>query len=131
MNRQYTAAIRDELKDLTDELQDLLADLKLEEAEHERPYAEGMATAYKLTLKMLLARIRSLDLAVYLDQDHLRFGEEELPAPTLFTFARVDDFIESVRAGTDAVVIADAGELATMLDTWTQQNEKARNDFHR
>lgn len=129
MNRQYTAAIRDELKDLSDELQDLLIDLKLEEPEENRPYTSGMAIAYKITLQMLLARIRALDLAVYLDQDHLRFGEDEPPAPNLFTFARVDEFIASVRAGTDAVVIADAGELAGMLNTWTQQNETARNDI--
>ena len=118
MNRQYTAAIRDELKDLTDELQDLLADLKLEKAEHERPYAEGMATAYKLTLKMLLARIRSLDLAVYLDQDHLRFGEDQPPVPDLFTFERVDDFVASVRKDSDAIVLAEASDLVAMMDDW-------------
>ena len=116
MNKQYTTAIRDELQDLTDELQDLLADLQHEESEHERPYAEGMAIAYKLTLRMLLARIRALDLAVYLDQDHLRFGEDVPPPATLFTFERVDDFVASVRS--DAVVIAEATDLVAMMDEW-------------
>ena len=118
MNRQYTAAIRDELKDLTDELQDLLADLKAEEAEPDRPYAEGMALAYKVTLNMILARIRALDLAVYLDQDHLRFGEDQPPTPDLFTFERVDDFVASVSKDSDAIVLAEASDLVAMMDEW-------------
>lgn len=118
MNRQYTTAIRDELKDLTDELGDLLRDLKVEEEEYDRPYAAGMANAYKLTLNMLIARIRSLDLAVYLDQDHLRFGEDEPPAPDLFSVTRVDAFIESVREDSNAVVLAEASDLVAMMDEW-------------
>ncbi len=118
MNKQFTNAIRDELQDLTHELQDLLADLKLEQDEHERPYTDGMGTAYKLILQMILARIRSLDLAVYLDQDHLRFGEDTPPAPTLFTFERVDDFVASIRKDSDAVVLAEATDLVAMMDEW-------------
>lgn len=118
MNRQYTTAIRDELKDLTDELGDILRDLKTEEDEYDRPYAAGMANAYKLTLNMLIARIRSLDLAVYLDQDHLRFGEDEPPAPDLFSVTRVDAFIESVREDSNAVVLAEASDLVAMMDEW-------------
>ena len=118
MNKQHTTAIRDELQDLTDELQDLLADLQHEQDEHERPYSEGMAIAYKLTLRMLLARIRALDLAVYLDQDHLKFGEDTPPPATLFTFERVDDFITSVRKDADAVVLAEASDLVAMMDEW-------------
>jgi hypothetical protein len=97
MNREFTRAIRDELQDLTDELSDLLHDLKMEKDEYERPHAEGMANAYKLTLRMLMARIHSLDLAVFMDQDHLRFGETQPPTPDLFTFERVDSFTDSIR----------------------------------
>jgi hypothetical protein len=121
MNRLYTNAVRDELKDLSDELQDLLTDLKLEEDEYDRPYATGMANAYKLTLKMLIARIRSLDLAVYLDQDYLKFGEDEPPTPDLFSVTRVDDFIDSVRKDCDAVIIAEASDLVAMMDAWQER----------
>jgi hypothetical protein len=118
MNRQYTAAIRDELQDLTNELQDLLTDLKLEEPEEDRPYTSGMALAYKVTLNMLLARIRSLDLAVYLNQDHLRFGEDEPPRPDLFTFERVDEFVSSICKDSNAIVLAEASDLVAMMDDW-------------
>jgi hypothetical protein len=118
MNRQHTTAIRDELQDLTNELQDLLTDLKLEEPEEDRPYTSGMALAYKVTLNMLLARIRALDLAVYLNQDHLRFGEDQPPTPDLFTFERVDEFVASVRKDSDAIVLAEASDLVAMMDEW-------------
>ena len=118
MNKQFTTAIRDELQDLTHELQDLLADLKAEEDEPDRPYADGMALAYKVTLNMILARIRSLDLAVYLDQGHLRFGEDQPPTPDLFTFERVDEFVFSIRKDSNAVVLAEASDLVAMMDEW-------------
>jgi len=117
MNRQHTIAIRDELQDFTNELQDLLTDLKLEEPEEDRPYTSGMLLAYKVTLNMLLARIRSLDLAVSLDQDHLRFGEDQPPVADLFTFERVDEFVASVRKDY-AFVLAEASYFVEMMDDW-------------
>jgi hypothetical protein len=108
-------------------LLDLINDLTELENREEKPYSEGMLTAYRLVSNTLAARVQALDLAAYLDQPHLRFGEElrpREPEPTLFHYQQLTEHVEQLRETVEAVdrnvcdrvLIAEASDLLAMMD---------------
>lgn len=134
MNREQTVAIRSELADVRAMVLDLIADLKEIVGDEEKPYSSGMITAYRLVSNTLAARVEALDLAAYLDQPHLRFGEElrtREAEPSLFQYEKLTGYVERLRETVEAVdrdvcdrvVIAEASDLVAMMTDL--QNRKA------